>query len=180
MKIALKRRQFILGAGAVLAAAPFSASLAAVDAKGVRSLSFDNLHTGESLAVDYWTDGRYVPDALQTINHLLRDYRNGEVHPIEPKLLDLLAALRANLDTSKPFEVISGYRSPATNAMLHAEHSGVAAKSLHMQGMAIDIRVPGRALGVLHDTALAMRAGGVGYYPQENFVHVDIGRIRKW
>ena len=120
------------------------------------------------------------PDALQTINHLLRDYRNGEVHVIEPKLLDLLTILRARLDTQASFEVISGYRSPATNALLHAESSGVAAKSLHMQGMAIDIRVANRSLQELHNSALSLHAGGVGYYPTSDFVHVDVGRVRMW
>jgi uncharacterized protein YcbK (DUF882 family) len=180
MRLVLKRRQFLAAASAALAVAPFSSALGDVDARGARSLAFNNLHTGEALKVDYWADGDYVPDALHAINHVLRDYRNGEVHVIEPKLLDLLTTLRAGLATSQPFEVISGYRSPATNAMLHAEHSGVAAKSLHMQGMAIDIRIADRALGVLRTTALGLRAGGVGYYPQENFVHVDIGRVRRW
>ncbi len=180
MRLALRRRQFLVGAGAAFVAAPFSSALAEIDISGARSLSFNNLHTGEKLDIDYWVDGGYVSDALQAINHILRDYRNDEIHVIEPKLLDLLATLRARLDTSNPLEVISGYRSPTTNAMLHAEHSGVAAKSLHMQGMAIDIRVAGRSLDVLHNAALAMSAGGVGFYPKDNFVHVDIGRVRRW
>lgn len=179
MEFALKRRQLLASAVAFVAA-PFAAARADIVENTVRSLSFRNLHTGENLTVEYWSDGAYEPDALAAINYVLRDYRNGEVHVIEPKLLDLLVALRRNLETAEPFEVISGYRSPATNAMLHAEHSGVAAKSLHMQGMAIDIRVPGRGLDSLHDTALAMRAGGVGYYPRDNFVHVDVGRVRRW
>ncbi len=175
----LGRRCFLVGAGAALVAAPFPA-LAAPDRTGARTLAFNNIHTGERLTIDYWADGRYLPDALHTINHLLRDFRNGEVHTIEPKLLDLLTALRAELDTTQPFDVISGYRSPATNAMLHAEHPGVAAKSLHMKGMAIDIRVAGRTLEALHTTALRLRAGGVGYYPLTDFVHVDVGRVRTW
>ena len=141
MTFMIGRRRFLAGAGVALAVAPFAAAHAEIAHLGARSLSFHNIHTGEKLAVEYWADGEYVPDALQTVNHLLRDYRNGEVHVIEPKLLDLLTILRARLDSQAPFEVISGYRSPATNAMLHAESSGVAAKSLHMQGMAIDIRV---------------------------------------
>lgn len=180
MSFMLERRRFLAGAGAVLAVAPFAAAHAEIAHLGARSLSFDNLHTGEKLSIDYWTDGEYIPDALQTINHLLRDYRNGEVHVIEPKLLDLLTILRARLDSREPFQVISGYRSPATNAMLHAESSGVAAKSLHMKGMAIDIRVADRSLQNLHDSALSLRAGGVGYYPKSDFVHVDVGRVRMW
>lgn len=180
MSTILGRRRFLAGAGAALAAVPFSPAFAGVEQAGARTLSFDNLHTGEKLKIDYWIDGSYLPDALQTINHLLRDFRNGEVHMIEPKLLDLLTVLRAQLDTEQPFQVISGYRSPATNALLHAEHSGVAAKSLHMKGMAIDIRIADRTLEALHDTALRLRAGGVGYYPQSDFVHVDVGRVRRW
>lgn len=180
MSFMLERRRFLAGAGAVLAVAPFTAAHAEIAHLGARSLSFDNLHTGEKLSIDYWTDGEYIPDALQTINHLLRDYRNGEVHVIEPKLLDLLTILRARLDSREPFQVISGYRSPATNAMLHAESSGVAAKSLHMKGMAIDIRVADRSLQNLHDSALSLHAGGVGYYPKSDFVHVDVGRVRMW
>jgi uncharacterized protein YcbK (DUF882 family) len=180
MSFMLERRRFLAGAGAVLAVAPFAAAHAEIAHLGARSLSFDNLHTGEKLSVDYWADGAYIPDALQTINHVLRDYRNNEVHVIEPKLLDLLTILRARLDTPAAFEVISGYRSPATNAMLHAESSGVAAKSLHMQGMAIDIRVANRSLQELHNSALSLHAGGVGYYPTSDFVHVDVGRVRMW
>lgn len=172
------RRAFLAGAAtAITFARPVFASTGAA-----RSLVFDNLHTGERLAVDYWAEGAYVPEALASINHVLRDFRTGDVHVIEPRLLDLLTVLRARLETNSPLEVISGYRSPATNANLRAEgeHSGVAAKSLHMQGMAIDIRVAGRSLDAVHKTALALQGGGVGYYPQSDFVHVDVGRIRTW
>jgi uncharacterized protein YcbK (DUF882 family) len=145
-------------------------------------VSFDNLHTGEKLKIEYWADGNYVPQALAQANHILRDFRSGEVHPISPQLLDLLTAIHGELGTSEPFSVISGYRSPTTNAMLRSEHenSGVATKSLHMSGMAIDIRVAGRPLTALHGAALAQRGGGVGYYPQSDFIHVDVGRVRRW
>lgn len=174
------RRAFIAGAASALVAAPFSSAFA--ENEEARALAFHNLHTGEHLAVDYWVQGQYQPDALLAVNHVLRDFRTGEVHPIEPGLLDLLTRLRGRLETGAPFEVISGYRSPATNAMLRSEHehSGVAAKSLHMQGMAIDIRVPGSALRSLQYAALSERGGGVGYYPDLNFVHVDVGRVRHW
>jgi uncharacterized protein YcbK (DUF882 family) len=160
---------------------PGSAFASTGDA-GARSLSFNNIHTGERLAVDYWVDGAYQPEALSEVNHVLRDFRTGDVHMIEPRLLDLLVRIRARLETSKPIQVISGYRSPATNAMLRAEHahSGVAAKSLHMQGMAIDIRLADCDLQILHRAALAERSGGVGYYPESDFVHVDVGRVRRW
>jgi uncharacterized protein YcbK (DUF882 family) len=145
-----------------------------------RSLSFYNLHTGESLKRTYFEDGDYVPEALHEINYVLRDFRTGQVKTIDPRLLDLLVGIHRNLETSKPFDVISGYRSPATNAMLHARSEGVAVHSLHIQGKAIDIRVPGRALVALRRTAMSLRGGGVGYYPHSDFVHVDTGRVRYW
>jgi uncharacterized protein YcbK (DUF882 family) len=178
MKVALHRREFLRAGGLLLAgvAAPAIAR-ASTD---VRALAFDNIHTGEKLNIDYWTSGQYIPGALSTINHLLRDYRNEEVHIIDPRLLDLLNRLHTTLGSAMPFQVISGYRSPATNALLHAESHGVAAKSLHMQGMAIDIRLADRRLEDLHIAAQAMRNGGVGYYPASDFVHVDVERVRYW
>jgi uncharacterized protein YcbK (DUF882 family) len=178
------RRQFLAASGTALLCSLGTPSLAAVPAllntQTKRALSFNNLHTGDRANIEYWAEGRYEPGALAEINHVLRDWRNNEVHDIDPRLLDLLHVINGKLETSEPFEVISGYRSPATNALLHAESSGVAAKSLHMKGMAIDIRVPGRALSVLHETAVALRIGGVGYYPSPDFVHVDVGRVRYW
>ena len=173
------RRRFLAGAGAALLG---SVSPALASLGDVRTVAFANIHTGEKLKADYWVDGRYLPEALAGVNHVLRDFRSGEVHPIAPQLLDLLALLHGRLETDEPFSVISGYRSPATNAMLREEHehSGVASKSLHMRGMAVDIRVTGRTLVALRDTALAQRAGGVGFYPASDFVHVDVGRVRTW
>jgi uncharacterized protein YcbK (DUF882 family) len=148
----------------------------------VRRVRFDNLHTGEQLYAAYWEQGSYLPDALDAVNRLLRDFRTGEVHPIEPTLLDLLVSLsgRVGVSSLQPFEVISGYRSPATNAALHAESGQVAAKSLHVEGKAIDIRLSGVQLYGLHEAALELAGGGVGYYPTSNFVHVDVGRVRTW
>jgi len=174
----VRRRHFLAGAGASL----FVPGSAFANDSGVRQLFFDNLHTGEKLKVEYWAQGQYLPDALAQVNHALRDFRSGDVYPIAPRLLDLLSVLRARLETTEPVSVISAYRSPKTNAMLRGEHehSGVASKSLHMQGMAIDIRIAGRSLAALHTAALAQRVGGVGYYPQSDFVHVDVGRVRTW
>jgi uncharacterized protein YcbK (DUF882 family) len=175
------RRQFLACLGGAVAAAsladPAAASLFAPEA---RTLAFDNLHTGERAKVEYWANGEYLPDALKQVNFILRDFRNGEIHPIEPKLLDLLTQLHASLDSTQPFEVISGYRSPATNAMLRSEGHGTATKSLHMQGQAIDIRLADRNLSDLHAAAVKLRAGGVGFYPGPDFVHVDVGRVRYW
>jgi len=145
-----------------------------------RRLAFNNLHTGETLDVAYWENGAYVPDALSAVDHVLRDHRNNEVHRIDPVLLDLLTTLSRRVDAGPRFEVISGYRSPATNAILHAESSEVAKSSLHTVGMAIDIRMAGLDLSYLRSAALSLDLGGVGYYPTSDFVHVDVGRVRRW
>lgn len=145
-----------------------------------RRVAFHNLHTGETLDVVYWDQGAYVPDALTAVNHVLRDFRNNETHMIEPRLLDLLDTLSGRLGARGPFHVISGYRSPATNAMLHEHGGGVASNSLHMQGLAIDVRLGDVDLDRLHQAALSLGGGGVGYYPASDFVHVDVGRVRHW
>jgi len=150
---------------------------AAADA---RVLALRSLHTGEFVRATYWAAGRYVRDGLIGIDRLLRDHRSNTVHPIDRRLLDVLGALRDRLETREAFEVISGYRSPATNARLVASTSGVASTSLHVVGMAVDIRVPGRPLAAVRDAAKALAAGGVGFYPDSNFVHVDVGRVRYW
>jgi uncharacterized protein YcbK (DUF882 family) len=145
-----------------------------------RSLSFHNLHTNEHLRAVYWKTGEYLASSLAEINRVLRDHRTDEEHEIDSGLLDLLCGLRLRLDTTQPLQIISGYRSPATNAMLKAQSEGVATRSLHMEGRAVDIRIPGRNLSLVRKAALAMKAGGVGYYSDSNFVHVDVGRVRSW
>jgi len=181
---ALSRRRFVrLGLFASAAGLlPSPAALAAFwhVGRAGRKLSFHNLHTDETLTTVYWADGKYIPGALSEINYILRDFRRNEVKPIDARLLDLLYALRLNLDTNASFQVISGYRSPLTNAMLLRATEGVAAHSLHLKGQAIDLRVPGIDLSVVRGAALALRGGGVGYYPRSDFVHVDVGRIRTW
>jgi uncharacterized protein YcbK (DUF882 family) len=159
------------------ATSPVSAPTPVREAK---LLSFVNTHTGESFADAYWENGSYIPDAMAAINTVMRDHRSGEVHVIDPTLMDLLHTLKANVGASAPYQIISGYRSPATNAALHANSSGVATHSLHMDGKAIDIRVAGIDLPRLRDAALAMQAGGVGYYQASDFIHVDTGRVRRW
>ena len=145
-----------------------------------RSIALTNLHTGESLKATYWEAGQYVPDALSALNHVLRDHRTGEVHAIAPSLFDLVTALQGKLETHTTVSVISGYRSPATNAALHAHSEGVASHSLHMEGEAMDLRIAGVDLDRIRDAALSLQRGGVGYYPQSQFVHVDVGRVRCW
>ena len=181
----LDRRSLLkagLGLGAAVAMSGLlpRAAMAALLAQPSRALALNNLHTGESCALTYWENGAYVPGALATINHVLRDHRNNEEHAMDPALLDLLSVLHAKLETNQPYHIISGYRSPESNAAMHARSTGVASHSMHMEGKASDIRVAGRALVQVHATALAMGLGGVGYYPTSDFVHVDTGRVRQW
>lgn len=143
-------------------------------------LSFRHTHTDETLQVVYRSGGRYLPSAMAEVNHLLRDFRSGEVCPIDPALLDILHALGGACG-GQTFEIISGYRSPATNSMLQKTGGGgVAKRSLHMEGRAIDVRMPGVHTARLRDAALALGLGGVGYYPREDFLHLDTGRVRTW
>jgi uncharacterized protein YcbK (DUF882 family) len=163
---------------ATVFASPFSAWAHATKARE-RSLAFLNLHTGERLRAVYWADG-YVDDELARIDSVLRDHRTGDVRPMDRRLLDLLHRLSARLDTTSPFHVISGYRSPKTNAKLAGKNKGVAKRSLHVKGMAIDIRLPDRKIADLRKVAISLKGGGVGYYPRSDFVHVDVGRVRSW
>ncbi len=175
----LSRRDFLAALSATLPALglPGSAFARSVDS---RELKFAHTHTGEHLAVEYFSGGTYLQDALATVNHFLRDFRTSEVHSIDPGLLDLLHGLTDLTGSTQPFQVISGYRSPATNEMLRHRSEGVAAGSLHMKGQAIDIRLPDVPLATLRKAALAVGRGGVGYYPASDFVHVDTGRVRTW
>ena len=182
-KTALSRRRFLHASAVALAAASLPGkSFASIPAAFApeRKLGFYNTHTGEQLNTVYWADGGYQPAGLSEIYHLLRDHRSGAVSPIDARLLDLLCLLSASLDTNERFHVISGYRSPGTNAMLSKKSSGVAKHSLHMDGLAIDIRVPGRNLADIHRAAIALNGGGVGYYSASDFVHMDVGRVRTW
>jgi uncharacterized protein YcbK (DUF882 family) len=145
-----------------------------------RSISLVNTHTGEELTTEFFRAGSYADQSLTALNHLLRDYRTGDVAPIDPRLFDLLHDMALLADREPRFEVISGYRSPATNAMLSAQSGGVAKRSLHMQGQAIDIRLAGYRTDRLRDLALSMNSGGVGYYRKSDFIHVDTGRVRTW
>jgi len=174
----LTRRRFL----GTVAAAGFVAvpSLeAAASSLESRTLSFVHTHTGETLSCCYYRS-TYDTAVLDDVNHFLRDFRTGDVHPIDPQLLDVLYDLRVLADRDQPFEVISGYRSPLTNSMLHERSNGVATHSLHMEGRAIDIRLSGFSTRKLRDLALGMQRGGVGYYAASDFVHVDTGLVRAW
>lgn len=146
-----------------------------------RRLAFNHLHTHERLALVYAQGEQFIPTALPTLNHFLRDHYSGEVGVMDPELFHLLHRVRQTLETQRPFEVISGYRSPHTNETLRTTRGGgVARRSLHMDGKAIDVRLPGVSLSDLRDAAISLRAGGVGYYAREQFVHIDTGRVRSW
>ena len=147
---------------------------------GERTLKFDVLRTGERVVATYWRNGVYDKGALKDIDHVLRDARTGDVAPMDPNLLDLLVELHRRAGSRKAFQVISGYRSPKTNALLASASGGVAKRSLHMDAKAIDIRLHDGALSDLRQAALGMKAGGVGYYKKSDFVHVDTGRVRQW
>jgi uncharacterized protein YcbK (DUF882 family) len=174
-----------LGLGAValgLSAAgvrPAAATVPVAPA-GTRSLVLHNTHTAETVRAAYCRDGAWCEDGLASIERVLRDHRTGDVHPIDRNLLELLHDVAARCEREPEFEVISGYRSPHTNARLNARSSGVAKKSLHMEGRAIDVRLVGHDLGKLRDAALGMQRGGVGYYAGSRFVHLDTGRVRSW
>jgi uncharacterized protein YcbK (DUF882 family) len=174
------RRRLLAGLAGCSAALLAGAPRAQAARTSSRALGFHSLHTGESLDLVYWRAGHYLPEALSAIDYHLRDFRTGDVHIIDVRLLDLLHALSGVLPNHAPLHVISGYRSPATNAMLAARSRRVAKKSYHMYGMAIDVRVPGCPLEHLRSAALELGGGGVGYYPRDNFVHLDVGPVRAW
>ena len=182
--IALSRRGFLTSiAGVAVTLATPGAIASAVPALipgRDRELSFYNTHTGEKLSATFWSDGKYLDDGVEEINWILRDHRAGIASPIDPKLLDLLYQLQAKVEHQGEFHIISGYRSPTTNNMLNKQSSGVAKRSYHMLGKAIDVRLPGFDSSQLHKAAISLKGGGVGYYSSSNFVHLDVGRVRYW
>lgn len=191
MQEPLGRRKFIATSGAVLptialgwvtrpALASYSVSVDIPGSLQSRELDLVALHTMESLRLHYLVDGKYDDDNLAQINHLLRDHRTDEVHTIDLRLLDSLHELSRLLSLEVPIHVLSGYRSPATNAKLRLASKAVAKRSFHMFGRAVDIRIPGFTAAQIRDAALSLHRGGVGYYPGLEFVHLDTGQVRSW
>jgi len=174
------RRAFVGGLASLGVAALLAPREALAFARGERVLSFFHTHTSERLTVPYFADGNYLAGGLARLDAFLRDFRTGEEHAIDPGLFDILFRLREATGTRSPFHVISGYRSPATNARLRRAGRGVAKRSLHVDGKAIDIRLSDVKSSVLRDAALELARGGVGYYQKSDFVHVDTGRVRRW
>ena len=181
--VELPTRRMVMRAGLGLvasAATPIPAFAKALVARPSREISFVNLHSGEKLRAEYVHNGAYVPSALRAIAVLMRDQHNNKVHPIDPHLIDLVHMLHGRVRSSTPLHIVCGYRSPETNAMMHEISAGVAVHSMHIQGKAMDIRLPGTHLRTLKQTALALNMGGVGYYPEDDFLHIDTGAKRHW
>ena len=146
----------------------------------IRSLSFYHTHTHEHLDITYAKAGVYDPVALDRINTYLGDFRTSETHPIDPALLDILWQVQQKLGCSSTYEIISGYRSVTTNAELRRKSRGVAKRSLHTKGMAVDVRLTGEKTRTVRDCAVSLQCGGVGYYAASDFVHLDTGQVRTW
>lgn len=176
-----ERRSFLRTSAAIATALSVPGlARAAVAAPNERVLRLYNTHTGESVKSVFWAEGQFIPDALADINKLLRDHRNDSIAAMDPQLLMLLDRVSSTLGAGSMLHVISGYRSPESNAKLAKASGGVAKHSMHLEGKAIDIRMPGKNLAMLHKAALNVRGGGVGYYPESQFVHLDTGRPRNW
>lgn len=175
-----RRSFFILGAAAATSAVIPTPVQAALRMFQDRSLTLYNTHTGEHLSEVYWSRGKYLAEGMRRVSKLLRDHRSGDTHPIDPAVLDLIAAVQHKCDAHGPIHIISGYRSPATNAWLSAHTDGVACNSMHIKGKAVDIRLPGKSVHHVGRVAMALHGGGVGIYPASDFVHIDSGRVRHW
>jgi len=179
MKNEISRRVFLAGSASVLLMA--SAPWVKATERQPRILRLAHTHTGEKLRLEYHNGLEYLPDALQAASHFLRDFRSGDIHPIDPGVLDILWKLQKLVDSAKrSYQVISGYRSPATNAKLRKHSSGVAKRSLHMQGRAIDVRLESIDTQSLYLAARSLQCGGVGCYSKSRFIHLDTGRVRTW
>jgi uncharacterized protein YcbK (DUF882 family) len=179
-----RREALRLGGGMILAAGaaglPSLGWTAELNPMAPRRAMLHNLHTGDKFNEVYFANGKYQPDALAEAMRVLRDWRNGEEHVMDPRLFDALHSINTRLGANQPFQIISGYRSPKTNAAMHARSAGVASNSQHTYGKAVDVRIQGVDLRNLHRAALDVSAGGVGFYPTSNFVHVDVARVRQW
>ncbi len=176
----LQRRKLLKASTLAVSSAVFPQLIQANISQSKRRLEFVNLHTNETSACCYWANDEYLSEGLASINYILRDHRAEEIYPIDPALLDILHTLHERTGSTSPFHLISGYRSPNTNARLRKNSNGVAKRSLHMQGKAIDVRLPDVSLTTLQQAALSLNAGGVGFYAKSNFLHLDTGRPRSW
>ncbi|ETX14393.1 twin-arginine translocation pathway signal [Roseivivax halodurans JCM 10272] len=169
-------------AATTITAAPSFANAAGLlrGAGDIRKLKMFNGRTGEKIDMIYWVEGDYIKDAVDEINYFMRDWRNDQVRDIDLRTLDIMAATHNMLDSSEPYMLISGYRSPATNAMLRSRSSGVAKNSRHLLGEAADLRLSSRSVNQIASAARSCDGGGVGRYSSSNFVHMDCGPVRTW
>ena len=167
-------------AGTLLLPSVAEAAAVKMPKSGSYDIKFTNAHTGEGFSGTYRVGGKYLPDAFEEINYVLRDFRVDEVFPIDPRVIDILYMVHRKTGRNQPLEILSGYRSPKTNNMLREASSGVARNSMHLSGQAIDFRMAGVSTRGLRDIARGFKAGGVGYYPRSDFVHVDTGKVRSW
>lgn len=171
----------IFAATAVVAAPTCSQAFGLLKGAGdIRRIRMTSQRTGESIDTIYWIEGKYIPEVLKEINHFMRDWRTGDAVSMDPGNLDIMAAAHRLMDVSEPYMLLSGYRSPKTNAMLRARSKGVAKHSLHMVGKAADLRLRSRSVGQMAGAAIACNSGGVGRYSRSNFVHMDCGPVRTW
>lgn len=179
-----QRREFLkLGlAGVIATVAPLISAKSVMAANNFDTwkVAFRHAHTGESFSGVYRVGDRYLPEAFERLSYVLRDFRTGEVFPMDPHVVDIISTIQRRAGASEPLQTLSGYRSPKTNAMLRKTTSGVAKNSFHMYGQAIDIRIPGYSTSKIRHLARELKAGGVGYYPRSDFVHVDTGNVRTW
>ena len=177
-------RRALLGAFAATAvtAAPTFASAAGFLRGGgdIRRIRMYSGRTGERMDMVYWIDGKYIKDALQEVNHFMRDWRTDDIKSMDTRMVDIMAAAHNLMDVNEPYMLLSGYRSPKTNAMLRSRSGGVARNSLHLKGQAADLRLSSRSVSQMARAAAACNAGGVGKYSRSNFVHMDCGDVRSW
>lgn len=177
-------RRGLLGAfaaTAIVAAPTFTATAGYLKGAGdIRRVRLYSGRTGESIDTIYWVEGEYIPEVLSEINHFMRDWRNSKTVKMDPRNFDVMAAAHRLMDVNEPYMLLSGYRSPETNAMLRSKSKGVAKNSLHMKGQAADLRLKSRSVGQMARAAQACSGGGVGTYSRSNFVHMDCGPVRSW
>ncbi len=177
-------RRGLLGAfaaTALIAAPTYSSAFGLLKGAGdIRRIKMYSGRTGESIDTIYWIEGEYIPEVLKEINYFMRDWRSDEKTKIDPRNVDIMAAAHRLMDVNEPYMMLSGYRSPSTNAMLRSRSRGVAKNSLHMKGQAADLRLESRSVGQMAKAASACASGGVGRYSRSNFVHMDCGPVRTW
>lgn len=173
----MTRRNF-MGAGFGLAASGLILPTSVIAAPKDRTISIVNMHTGERISTTYWSNGKYLKNELADISKVLRDHRTGEIIAFDSRLFDFLGLIHEKVGSKNEFQIWSAYRSPKTNASLRS--MGAAENSYHIRGKALDLNLPGTHLTNMKKAARSLRAGGVGFYPESKFIHLDTGPARSW